>query len=89
VAALSNCDAELYLIVEQPGLSAEYFEGGSAMPRMRRRMMEGAGLYEAAAQIPEVIGQVDVEGVVSGIESRCGGGRMGVEEYCELIFSLV
>jgi hypothetical protein len=84
LAALSNCDAELYLLVEQPGVSAEDFDAGNGMPNMRRRMMEGAGMYEAAAQIPEVIGGVDFEGLMQGVEKRCGGRRMGVEEYCEL-----
>jgi hypothetical protein len=83
-AALSACDAELYLIVEQPGLSAEDFNGGNSMPRMRRRMMEGAGVYESAVQIPEVIGAVGGEDVVSGLEG-CGR-RIGWEEYCKFYF---
>jgi len=81
LAAFRGCDAELYLIVSQPGLSAGDFEAGKAMPRMRRRMLQGADMYEAAVQIPEVIGDVDVEEIQRVIGERCSGRKVSVEDY--------
>lgn len=80
---LSTCKAQLYVVVSHPGLNEADFADTEAMPAMRSRVLKSSGPYHDVVQIPEVVGDIDVETIVSGLERSCGVQRISLDSNRE------
>ncbi|KAH9910027.1 BIG1-domain-containing protein [Xylariomycetidae sp. FL2044] len=73
---LASCPTERYLLAFQPNVNAEHLRQPSAVPRLRRSLGQAQGRYSVA----EVIGDVEVESLLSLIREACEGRNPQISE---------
>ncbi|PGH11488.1 hypothetical protein AJ79_04863 [Helicocarpus griseus UAMH5409] len=75
-AFLPSCPSETYVLVSQPGVHARDYSVEQDTPELRKRVLGKDG---SRFVVSEVVGEVDVEGVVAGLEKGCKGRIVKVD----------
>ena len=77
---LGACQADAYVIVQQPHVSAADFGSEDAAPHLRRRLT-GGNDSDIAFQLslPEVFGEVDVDSFRKTLQDSCKAGLVDVD----------
>jgi hypothetical protein len=70
--ALKDCPTQSYVVIKQLGVSsADYVDGRSA-PSLSQYMGGMRPAVTTTFAVPDVIGEVDADSIVSHLKSKCG-----------------
>jgi len=77
---LSACQADAYVLIQQPHVSAADFGSEDSAPHLRRRLT-GGNDSDIAFQLslPEVFGAVDIDSFRKTLQDSCKAGVIDVD----------
>ncbi|KAI9728989.1 MAG: hypothetical protein M1828_000074 [Chrysothrix sp. TS-e1954] len=67
-----QCPSDTYILVSQPGLSAEDLAAREAMPMLGRDVKDSTICGGSSVSVANVMGNVDVEGIAERLRKGCG-----------------
>ncbi|KAL8968609.1 MAG: hypothetical protein Q9183_002380 [Haloplaca sp. 2 TL-2023] len=79
VSQLSKCLSDTYIVVTQPGVHAEDYSDRYAAPYLRRHISGENEGSRSSATVPDVLGNVDVDGIVEEVEKTCEAALLKVD----------
>jgi hypothetical protein len=77
--SLEACQADAYILVQQPNVSGQDFSTENSAPHLRRRMTSSNDSTSSHATVPEVFGQIDVEALRMLLQQKCGASIVNVD----------
>ncbi|KAH6009220.1 beta-D-glucan biosynthesis-related protein BIG1 [Parastagonospora nodorum] len=72
LGALKDCPTESYVVIEQRGVSAADYADGRSAPVLSQYMGGKQEQVRTTFAVPDVVGQVDGNAILSHLQSRCG-----------------
>lgn len=70
--ALKDCPTQSYVVIEQRGVSSTDYVDGRSAPVLSQYMGGKQQAVKTTFAVPDVIGEVDGDAIVSHLESKCG-----------------
>ena len=79
VSQLSKCLFDTYIVVTQPGAHAEDYSDRYAAPHLRRHISGEDERSRSSATVPDVLGDIDADGIVQEVERTCEAALLKVD----------
>ncbi|KAL8897356.1 MAG: hypothetical protein Q9207_007252 [Kuettlingeria erythrocarpa] len=79
IPQLSTCPSDTYIIVTQPGVHAEDYSDGFAMPHIRRKIQGKDDRIRSSMSATDVLGTMDTDKIVETVASKCGAALLKVD----------
>ena len=76
---LGKCPSDIYVIVTQPGASAEDYKSTHSSPYLSRLVSGQDKQIRSSFSVANVLGEIDVSALSRTLENRCGVGTLHVD----------
>jgi hypothetical protein len=70
--ALEDCPTQSYVVIKQLGVSSADYADGRSAPSLSQYMGGMRPAVTTTYAMPEVVGEVDADAIVSHLKSKCG-----------------
>ena len=77
--AFSKCPSHTYIIVSQPGVRTEDYQGRSSAPHLRRKLSSKDTRIRSCTSIHDVRGDIILESLSRQLEERCGAKHYWID----------
>jgi hypothetical protein len=72
--ALENCPTQSYVVIKQIGVSSADYADGRSAPSFSQYMGGMRPAITTTYAVPDVVGEIDADVIVSHLKSKCGHG---------------
>ncbi|GAM88793.1 hypothetical protein ANO11243_068270 [Dothideomycetidae sp. 11243] len=80
LSVLQDCPSDVYLVINQPGISARDFADEASTPHLRRRLSGTDGSLQTRIILDSVVGDVGATGLVAQLSKHCKADVIALTE---------